>query len=116
MYGMTKTKVFTVIGVVILIILWFALFHKDRSSISELYAQKWIIVTQKAELLQQDLEIRNQIDAINKEIAKIDSKLYSLINWTGFIQAWQPQELSPIQLLDNYISGTQTESVSQSQQ
>jgi len=40
-------------------------------------------VTQKAELLRQDLEIRNQIDTINKDIAVIDQKLYELINPTS---------------------------------
>jgi hypothetical protein len=46
----------------------------------------------------------------------LDAQLSKLINpqTTGFQQAWQP--LSPSQLLDQYISGTQIEQENPSQQ
>jgi aspartate/methionine/tyrosine aminotransferase len=39
-------------------------------------------MTQKSELLAQDLTIRNKLDEINKEVIELDAKLYKLINPT----------------------------------
>lgn len=105
------------IGITLLIFTVYTM-GRPKWDIVKLYEQKGTIVTQKAKLLQQDLEIRNKIDEVNKQIREIDVKLEKAINpqTSGFIEAWQPQEQSPIQLLDDYISGTKTESVNQSQQ
>lgn len=75
----------------------------NGSEIQKLYGQKWLIVTQKAELLRQDLDIRNQIDELNKQILVIDESLTKLINpqQTGFIQE---NQLTPIQQVDNYLT------------
>ena len=52
------------------------------SDISKLYETKGSLMTQKADLLKQDLETRNKIDEINKQVIVLDGKLSKLINPT----------------------------------
>lgn len=47
-------------------------------------------MTQKSELLKQDLTIRNKLDEINKEVINLDAKLYKLINPILPVQAIEP--------------------------
>lgn len=94
------------VAIWITIIAFIILNAGQKGEIAQLYQQKGAIVTQKSQLLQQDLDIRNKIDWLNKQILEIDAKLQKAINpqQTGLTQAWQPEQ-SPSQILDDYLSG-----------
>ena len=87
----SNKKVIIIVAVLTLLAIVgvYSLGHRGNASqIIKLYGQKGVIVEQKAELLRQDLDIRNQIDELNKQILVIDESLTKLINPSeGLIQA-----------------------------
>lgn len=74
----------------------FIFLNTNKDEIEKLYVLKWTIVSQKADLTQQDLVIRNKIDALTKQILEIDAKLKKAINpSTGNIEpTWAIEQIN----------------------